>query len=259
MKLISIVIPTYEMHGHGATFLRFSFDKLILQSFKDFDVVISDNSNDDAIKKLCDEYKDKLDINYFANDINDRKKASKNFNNGLKHATGKIIKILCMDDFLYDETSLKKMIDAFDISKDSWLVTACLSTDNGTDFFRPFTPRYHDKIHYGKNTISSPSVVMIKNDKQILFDDNLIWHLDTDYYRRCHDAYGDPVIVKEFTVVNRQSPFQMTNTTANENIRQNEYKYILNKYKVPGAQMLFLKYKMQRYYRALKQGIKKIL
>ncbi len=37
-KLISICIPTYEMHGMGAAFLKQSFDMLKIQTFKDFDM-----------------------------------------------------------------------------------------------------------------------------------------------------------------------------------------------------------------------------
>lgn len=258
-KTVSIVIPTYEMHGRGAEFLQFSFEIFIKQTFKDFDIVISDNAKDASIKNICEKYVDKLDIHYFQNKTVLRGNASANVNNGIRHATGKIIKILFMDDFLYNETSLQKMVDAFDMSKGSWLVAACMSTTDGINFFRPFVPRYHDKIHLERNTISSPSVVMVKNDKKIFFDENLIWYMDTDYYRRCHDAYGDPLILKDIAIVNRQSPFQITNTLANESVRQSEYRYVLQKYKVKYALFLFITYCTKRYYRQLKQVIKKFL
>ena len=42
---ISVCIPTYEMRGFGAAFLKQCLDILKKQTFKDFDVVISDYSN----------------------------------------------------------------------------------------------------------------------------------------------------------------------------------------------------------------------
>jgi hypothetical protein len=49
----SIAIPTYEMHGHGVTFLEHSFKILNEQSFKDFEMVVSDRSINNDINSLC--------------------------------------------------------------------------------------------------------------------------------------------------------------------------------------------------------------
>ena len=40
--VISIAIPTYEMHGHGVEYLRHQFNIFSKQTFQDFEVVISD-------------------------------------------------------------------------------------------------------------------------------------------------------------------------------------------------------------------------
>ena len=66
MKL-SIAIPTYEFHGFGVEFLRVSLDRLKSQSFTDFEVIISDQSQDSLIKDLCDTYSQVLDIKYIPN------------------------------------------------------------------------------------------------------------------------------------------------------------------------------------------------
>ena len=46
-KGISIAIPTYDSNGEGAEFIRFSLDQIKKQSFKDLEVIISDDSNND--------------------------------------------------------------------------------------------------------------------------------------------------------------------------------------------------------------------
>ena len=229
MKLISVCIPTYEMRGHGVAFLKQSFDILANQGFKDFDIVISDHSKTDIIKDLCAAYKNKLDIHYYRNAENIGS-SSANINNAIKKSKSKLIKILFQDDFLYDNNSLKDIADYFDAEKDHWLITACEHSNNGIDFYRPFYPKYNNKIHLGNNTISSPSVLTIKNDHPLLFDENLVWLMDCDYYKRCYDKFGDPKILNKVNVVNRIGNHQVSNTIANDDLRKKEYAYILRKY-----------------------------
>lgn len=229
MKYLSICIPTYEMKGLGAKFLRESFDILEKQTFKDFDVVISDHSHDNAIKDLCDEYMGKLEIQYFKNAENIGN-SSANINNAIKLATGKLIKVLFQDDFLFDEHALQHTVDNFDLEKDHWLVSACEHSRDGKTFTRAFYPKYNPKIHLGKNTISSPSVLTIKNDSPLLFDENLIWLMDCDYYRRCYDAFGAPKILNTITVVNRIGEHQVTKLLATQNVRSAEKNYMIQKF-----------------------------
>jgi len=228
-KLVSICIPTYEMKGLGAQFLKHSFDILIRQTFKDFDIVISDHSKNDDIKNLCTEYAEKLDIHYFKN-TEHIGSSSANINNAIKKATGTLIKILFQDDFLFDENSLQHTVDHFDLEKDHWLVSGCEHSNNGVNFLRPFYPKYNHKIHLGKNTISSPSVLTIKNDSLLLFDEHLLWLMDCDYYRRLYDAFGAPKILHEITVVNRIGTHQVTKLLATKKVRTDEREYMIRKF-----------------------------
>ena len=228
MKLISVCIPTYEMHGRGATFLRESFEILKSQTFTDFDVVISDGSKDDSIKKLCQEYTGILDITYHPHPTSTG--ASSNINNAIKHATGTIIKILLQDDYLYNEHSLADIAAHFDLQKTTWLATPCIHSSESGSFFKPFYPRFNTKLVLGKNTIGAPSVIAIKNQNPLMFDENLHWLLDCDYYERYFEAFGIPTITKEIGVVIRTGDHQLTNTVATRELRKKEYFYILKKY-----------------------------
>lgn len=99
MKILSVCIPTYEMKNLGVNFLEHSFKILEKQTFKDFDIIISDHSVNSEIKKLCDKYKTNLDIKYFKNTYY-RGNLSKNINNAIKNTKNKLIKVLFQDDFL---------------------------------------------------------------------------------------------------------------------------------------------------------------
>lgn len=229
MKLVSICIPTYEMKGMGVKFLQQSFDILAEQTFKDFDIVISDHSQDDNIKNLCDEYQGELEINYFKNTEN-RGSSSANLNNAIRQATGRLIKILFQDDFLFNEKSLEETIKGFDLDKDVWLVSACEHSRDGQTFERPFYPKYNNKIHLGKNTLSSPSTLTIKNETPLLFDEKLLWLMDCDYYRRLYDKFGSPKILNAITVVNRSGEHQVTKVLATRKVRNQERDYMINKF-----------------------------
>ena len=54
--LITVCIPAYSMQGKGVTLLKYSLDILSQQDFQDFEVVVSDQSDDEDIRDLCDDY-----------------------------------------------------------------------------------------------------------------------------------------------------------------------------------------------------------
>ncbi len=217
------------MKGQGRTFLDFSFNKLVEQTFKDFNIIVSDHSQDNEIENLCKEYSEKLSINYFRN-TEKRGSSSANINNAIKHADGKLIKVLFQDDFLFNEHALQNIVNNFNYEKDGWMVTACEHSHDGITFFRPFYPHYNKLIPYGNNTISSPSVLVIKNEQPELFDENLIWLMDCDYYKRCYDRFGLPNILNTISVINRVGLHQVTNTLVSFSLKIKETWYIIKKY-----------------------------
>lgn len=229
MPTISITIPTYEMRGYGHIFLERSFEILINQTFKDFDVIISDHSRNNIIENLCIKYKDKLKINYYRN-IEKFGSISANINNAIRKADGKLIKILFQDDFLYNEKSLEEIVQNFDLKEDNWLIVACTRSRDGINFFGPFYPKYNHLIHLGRNTISSPSVLTIKNENPLLFDEKLIWLMDVDYYKRCYNKFGTPKILNEVNVVNRVGAHQVSNSLVKISTKIRELIFVLIKY-----------------------------
>ena len=111
-----------------------------------------------------------------------------------------------------------------------WLITACCHTKDGVNFYNPLYPKYHDNIHYGENTISSPSVLMFKNENVIEFDENLCWLMDVDYYKMLYDKFGLPSICNYVTVVNRSHPDSITNSKIVDFDVKKEIEYVKNKY-----------------------------
>jgi hypothetical protein len=227
----SIAIPTYEMMGYGALFLEFSFFKLETQTFKEFEVVVSDHSIDDSIKNLCKIWGNRLNINYIRNESK-RGSSSSNINNAISNCNGSWIKVLFQDDFLYDEHSIQHIVSHIETYNDcKWLVTACEHSDDGVNMKYRFYPKWNDNILF-TNTLSSPSVLTFKNEEVIHFDENLMWYMDCDYYYRLYLKWGIPHILNEVSVVNRIHKNQITNTMITQHILQNETEYLKQKYTI---------------------------
>ena len=222
MSYFSIAIPTYEMHGKGVSFLEHSFYKLNQQSFKDFEVVISDHSKSDDIKNLCHSWNDRLNIRYIKNPDNIGS-SSANLNNALRNCNGKWIKILFQDDYLFDYDSLSNIYNYINVNPDiKWIATACEHSIDGYTTYRPFYPRWNNMLYLGNNTISSPSVITIKNENIKFFNNNLIWLMDVEFYKRMYDSYGEPGYINEISVVNRTWNNSITNTVSEE-VKRKEF------------------------------------
>lgn len=227
MNSVSICIPAYEMNGKAKEYLGQLLNSISIQRGVDYHVFVSDNSTEnDDVKQVCKSYD-------FVTVINNtgRKSASSNMNNALLQSTGDVIKIMFADDFFVDDYSL------FDSTKpifdgQLWSVTACCHTQNGKELFRPFFPRYHNDIHLGTNTMSSPSTISMRRDNETLFDENINYLLDVEWYKRMCIRHGEPHINNRINVVNRIHEDSLSSSLHKEgieNVMEKEVTYVKSK------------------------------
>lgn len=194
---LSVCVPVFEMHGQGLDMLRRCLDSLLTQTYRDFEVVIADNSFDDKLKELCFTYKE-LTIRYLKNP---KRGMAANTNYAITHAKGALIKILYQDDYLAHENALSLIAEGFKRT-DGWLITACSNNPS------PYYSKY--------NTLGSPSVLTILNQNPYLFSEELKWTLDLDYYHRLYARYGSPKILPDINVVIGLGQHQETNHLSDE-------------------------------------------
>ena len=207
---ISICIPTWEQYGRGVEFLKNNFEQIIKQTYKNFNVIISDHSKDGNIKSLCDNYSSQIEIKYFKNK-NHLGNGPANTNNTIINADGDIIKIIFQDDFLYQDNALDLIIKEFEDKDCNWLVSGCNHThDDGKSFSNFMVPYWNDKIATGTNTISSPSVLSFRNDKPCLFDEELTMLMDCEMYYQLYIRYGLPKIITDCLITNRMHQHQIS-------------------------------------------------
>lgn len=226
----SIAIPTWGINGKGAEYLEHSFNILAQQTFTDFEVVVSDHSEDDEIKNLCLAWNSQMKI-YWSRNYYGQGKIAPNMNNAIERCEGLFIKMLFQDDFLYDTDSLQIIYDSIAENQDKdWFITACVHTDDCITMYDRMTPYYHDRIYAGVNTISCPSVLTVRNEKDLpMFDESLNWLVDVEYYKRLHDIYGDPVVIDTVCAVNRNAEVRATNIIT-EKQKQEEIQRVIRKY-----------------------------
>ena len=189
---ISIAIPIHNM-DHADFFLGRIMDSLKLQTFRDFEIVITKDG-----------------------------KMAENTNAAIKKATGEIVKILYMDDWLDSPNYLMEIHKAFLNPEVDWLVTAALNN--------PY-PAWTDDIETGNNKLGSPSALAFKNnfEDNLLFDEELSWLLDCDLYKRMEKKFGKPAILTDVSIGIGIHKGQMTHILTDEQ-KLAEHNYLNYKY-----------------------------
>lgn len=203
MYKLSIVVPIHAKMQNGEYFLWRLTQSLMQQTFKDYELVIVQEGL-----------------------------MARNTNAGIKKATGELIKILYLDDYFAHDNALKLIVNNFSPT-DQWLATGCLhqSTEEGfyEDPHSPHLPSYTKDIHRGNNRIGSPSVITIRNQGAMLFDENLSFLLDCDLYKRYYEIYGPPKLINDLNVVIGVGTHQTSSQISQEELSK-EFNYMSNKY-----------------------------
>lgn len=222
--MISIVIPTYEMHGRGVEFLAELINSIDEQSYTEHEVIISDDSEDDSIQVFCAGRNG--NVKYYKNP--GAKGAVSNLNNAILHAKGSIIKPMFQDDQFLDKGCLKEVAKM----KGQWgvMVSGHLNGDGGVPRgdHVPYQTDDIFELARGCNTFGSPSAVAWKRT-DITFDENLKWLFDCDFYAQMMLKYGAPEFIPSKVLI-REWDGMATRTVADGGVRIAELGYIESKY-----------------------------
>ena len=182
----SICIPTYKR----PELLQRTLDSIRLQSFKDYEIIICDDTASDDIKHICEINQD-LNCIFIKNEI--LLGSPENWNSTLRQARGDYIKILHHDDWFSDSSSLQKFVDALNNNPDiSFCFSNCYACDvKGNILWTHASSdrQIQDIIDFPEglllaNNIGAPSTTFFRSSEKIFFDTALIWLVDVDYYIR---------------------------------------------------------------------------
>ncbi len=184
--LISICIPAYKR----VQYLQRLLNSIAVQTFMDFDVIISDDSPDDSVKDLLNRYYGKFALHYYKNEPSLGTPANWNF--GISKATGEWIKLIHDDDWFASTGSLQLFADNIKTGN-KFIFSAYANRKNaGTES--------NEKMHLpalwknkiiknpltllAYNVIGPPSVTLVHSSIKERYDERMKWRVDMDFYVR---------------------------------------------------------------------------
>lgn len=180
---ISICIPAYKR----TAYLKRLLDSIVIQSFQDFEVIVSDDSPDNSVQQLCEKYTNYFKLAYYKNSVALGTPANWNF--GISKANGEWIKLMHDDDWFANANALAEFAKHTDKSK--FIFSAYTNHyENGTTktvYLRTFWKLKIIKepaILIAENVIGPPSVTMIHYSLRERYDERLPWRVDIEFYNR---------------------------------------------------------------------------
>ncbi|MDB5230244.1 MAG: glycosyl transferase family 2 [Chitinophagaceae bacterium] len=180
---ISICIPAYKR----AEYLRQLLGSIAIQSFKDFEVIITDDSNDDSVQEVISQFSGKFQTRYFKNET--ALGSPENWNAAVKQARGSWIKLMHDDDWFSNAESLKVFyffitqhpgkdffFSAYHNYSGKNKIATIIASRSGLKILSKWPPAL-----LANNIIGPPSATIYKSEN-ILYDKRLKWLVDMDFY-----------------------------------------------------------------------------
>lgn len=230
---VSVVCPIYTMKdGLSEKFLVEFLSQFFYQTYRNFELVFSDQSQNNNLEEIIKIFKNVYNIKYVKN-TSGKLTAANNVNNALPHATGDIIKLLYMDDFFIDFAALQKIVQAFSSNNGKWLISGfghC--NQDRTNYFNFKLPWYGNKHVNGDNTTGNPSNYSVRRECILEMDENLLWLVDGEYFYRSYYHYGDPIMINDVLVCFREHSDSTFLKSSYQELDAKERKYCEEKYKV---------------------------
>ena len=193
---ISICIPAYKR----TAYLRRLLDSITNQTFTNFEVVVSDDSPDNSVELVCNEYASQFKLSYYKNSVALGTPANWNF--AISKANGEWIKLMHDDDWFAHENALA--VFARHLGESKFIFSAYTNYyDNGntkTIYLRSFWKNKIKKnppILIAENVIGPPSVTLIHSSIKELYDERLPWRVDIEFYNRVLKYTKDYFYVKQ--------------------------------------------------------------
>jgi glycosyltransferase involved in cell wall biosynthesis len=233
MPKLSVCIPAYN----NPLSLKKAVESVALQNYEDYEIIITDDSPDNAVEEvlIAGNY---TKIKYFKNAK--RLGSPENWNEAIRRANGRYIKILHHDDYLSSDESLftfVKMLDdnpkaniAFSATyaeypnKEGWMHQL------GKIELEQLTK--NPLILFENNLIGAPSTTIFRSTTSFKFDTNLKWNVDKEFYIRLllnnpHFEYCTTQLVTTGIIPGRVTDLCESNKT----VQVYEYLYTLEKIK----------------------------
>jgi len=236
--IVSICIPTYK----NITSFERCLTSILSQTYNNYEIIITDDTPSDVVNDFVVTYDFKgKPYKYIKNKV--RLGSPANWNEAIKYASGKYIKVLHHDDWFTYSHSLQIFVNTLENKPEAsigFVSSKNINTENGNTI-NTNSPSINiiSKIEntpaflISGNFIGSPSATIFRKQNIQYFDEKLIWLVDVEAYLnilRIHNRLLS--FDKNDAISIGVSNSQLTRECEN-NIQINIYEffYILHKYK----------------------------
>ena len=231
---VSICIPTYN----NIYYLKKTLSSIISQTFTDYELIITDDSDNKGVKELIGQFNFQDKLRYYHNQK--PLGSPRNWNCCLSKARGLYIKMMHHDDWFSSNDALEKLVELIEEHPDNNLAfcgSKNISLDGSVVSQHAITDSYASIIHnhpefiFFNNVIGAPSVTLFKKN-DFLFDESLKYVVDIDYYIRLLKSNPQFAYTKDFLINIGLSDTQVTKSAIhNRNLLIFEYSHTYQKLK----------------------------
>ncbi len=251
--LISITIPAYK----NIDFLRKLLNSIRYQTYKNFEVIITDDSPNDDLLTLVDEFKECFILVYKKNFP--AAGSPQNWNEGIYVAKGDWIKIMHDDDWFATNTALQVYVDYILANPNVTFFYAayCNVNENGktekkeNTFFDIWLLKKSILNIFKEQKIGNPSCIIYKKDACLNFEPTLKWVVDFEYYLRYITKHKTAKYISKLLICVGINDEQITNDCQkNITVEIPENLYMLDNF---GVNMLRNVFVYDYYWRLLRR------
>ena len=223
-KLVSICIPAFNQTG----FLKRTLDSIGNQDYRNFEVVLSDDSSTYEVAALAEHYKGMFPVKYVRNASPLGPPA--NWNHAIDISSGELIIVMHHDDWFSESGSLRKFVEAVNVSGAgfAFCISEILNVSTGAITHNIPPPSFLNalgkdpRVLFNNNRIGAPSAVIFKKNT-LRFDDRMKYVVDIDFYIR-YLAASKFVYIPEPLIVNTSHhPGQVTASSMNMDVQVGEF------------------------------------
>jgi glycosyltransferase involved in cell wall biosynthesis len=233
MVKVSILIPTYNQ----PLLLKRALDSITDQNFKDFEVVITDDSTDTRVRDVAHSFRNLLDIRYYYNLV--RLGSPANWNEGIRRASGDYIKFLHHDDRFIGDEALNGFVEALDENQNvDFVFSGSIACNQYGEWLRFHSATKeqvqmleHDACSvFPNNFIGAPSATIYRRSMNLKFDEKLKWFVDVDFYIRALKQNPQFIFIPAYTVCCSSGDYSVTHECQNGiRTRLFEWAYVYSK------------------------------
>lgn len=188
MPKVSICIPTNKQ----VDYLRKSLDSILVQDYQDYEIIVTDDSPDDSVKKLVETYDFNSKLKYYKN--HSSLGSPENWNEAVRKASGEYIKMLHHDDFFTYDYSLGEFVMMLDKNPGAdfaFSAAIAMNVNENKTWVHSATAKQLQNLKddprclFFGNFIGPPSSTIYRNNVNLKYDRQLKWVVDFDFYIQC--------------------------------------------------------------------------